>query len=100
MYQTKSLPFVGRASQVTGAGREMDDRAAIPYSLLRFDLSASDIAVGHLCQSPRVCSKSQYREESDRHWEEGQDMSLLDFKTIQYKPQGYAIVDEEQPGSK
>ena len=33
--------------------------------------------------------------ESDRHWEEGEDMSLLDFKTIQYRPKGYAVANEE-----
>jgi len=33
--------------------------------------------------------------ESDRHWEEGEDMSLLLFKAIEYKRQGYAIADDE-----
>jgi hypothetical protein len=33
--------------------------------------------------------------ESDRHWEEGEDMSLLDFKALQYRPKGYAVADEE-----
>lgn len=26
--------------------------------------------------------------ESDRHWEEGEDLSLLDFKAIEYKSKG------------
>ena len=34
--------------------------------------------------------------ESDRHWEEGEDLSLLDFTTIEYKPKGYAIATDEQ----
>jgi hypothetical protein len=34
--------------------------------------------------------------ESDKHWEEGEDMSLLEFKTIEYKRKGYAIATEEQ----
>jgi hypothetical protein len=34
--------------------------------------------------------------ESDRHWEEGEDLSLLDFKAIEYKRRGYAIADDEQ----
>jgi hypothetical protein len=34
--------------------------------------------------------------ESDRHWEEGEDLSLLDFKVIEYKRKGYAIATDEQ----
>jgi hypothetical protein len=34
--------------------------------------------------------------ESDRHWEEGEDLSLLEFKAIQYRPKGKAIADENQ----
>ena len=34
--------------------------------------------------------------ESDRHWEEGDDLSLLDFKTIQYRRKGKTIANEEQ----
>jgi hypothetical protein len=34
--------------------------------------------------------------ESDKHWEEGEDLSLLDFKTIEYKRKGYAIATDEQ----
>jgi len=34
--------------------------------------------------------------ESDKHWEEGEDLSLLEFKTIEYKRKGYAIATEEQ----
>lgn len=34
--------------------------------------------------------------ESDKHWEEGEDLSLLDFKTIEYKRKGYAIATKEQ----
>jgi hypothetical protein len=34
--------------------------------------------------------------ESDKHWEEGEDLSLLDFKAIDYKRKGYAIATEEQ----
>ncbi len=33
--------------------------------------------------------------ESDRHWEEGEDMSLLEFKAIEYKRKGYAVADPE-----
>lgn len=32
--------------------------------------------------------------ESDRHWEEGDDLSLLDFKTIQYKQKGNAVATD------
>lgn len=32
--------------------------------------------------------------ESDRHWEEGDDLSLLDFKTIQYKRKGNAVATD------
>jgi hypothetical protein len=34
--------------------------------------------------------------ESDHHWEEGEDLSLLDFKAIQYKRRGNAVADDEQ----
>jgi len=35
-------------------------------------------------------------EESDKHWEEGEDLSLLEFKTIEYRRKGYAIATNEQ----
>jgi hypothetical protein len=34
--------------------------------------------------------------ESDKHWEEGEDLSLLEFKTVEYKRKGYAIAMDEQ----
>jgi hypothetical protein len=34
--------------------------------------------------------------ESDRHWEEGDDLSLLEFKAIQYRPKGNAVANDEQ----
>jgi hypothetical protein len=34
--------------------------------------------------------------ESDRHWEEGEYLSLLDFKAIRYKRKGYAVATDEQ----
>jgi hypothetical protein len=34
--------------------------------------------------------------ESDRHWEEGEDISLLESKAIQYSRKGNAVVDDEQ----
>jgi hypothetical protein len=34
--------------------------------------------------------------ESDKHWEEGEDLSLPEFKTIEYKRKGYAIATHEQ----
>jgi hypothetical protein len=34
--------------------------------------------------------------ESDRHWEEGEHLSLLDFKAIEYKRKGNAIATDEQ----
>jgi hypothetical protein len=33
---------------------------------------------------------------SDRHWEEGEDSSLLEFKAIQYKRKGNTVADDEQ----
>jgi hypothetical protein len=33
--------------------------------------------------------------ESDRHWEEGDDLSLLQFTAIQYKRRGNAVADDE-----
>jgi hypothetical protein len=34
--------------------------------------------------------------ESDKHWEEGEDLSLLDFKTIEYRRKGNAVATDEQ----
>jgi hypothetical protein len=34
--------------------------------------------------------------ESDRHWEEGDDLSLLEFRTIEYKRKGYVIANDKQ----
>jgi hypothetical protein len=34
--------------------------------------------------------------ESDRHWEESDDLSLLDFRAIQYRRTGTAVADNEQ----
>ena len=34
--------------------------------------------------------------ESDKHWEEGEDLSLLEFQTIQYRSQGNAVATDEQ----
>ena len=34
--------------------------------------------------------------ESDRHWEEGEDLSLLDFKAIEYKRKGNAVANDDQ----
>jgi hypothetical protein len=34
--------------------------------------------------------------ESDKHWEEGEDLSLLEFKAIEYRRKGDAVADDEQ----
>jgi hypothetical protein len=34
--------------------------------------------------------------ESDKHWDEGEDLSLLEFKTIEYKQKGMAVATDEQ----
>ena len=34
--------------------------------------------------------------ESDKHWEEGEDLSLLEFKAIEYRRKGNAVADDEQ----
>ena len=34
--------------------------------------------------------------ESDRHWEEGEDLSLLEFTAVEYKRKGNALANEEQ----
>ena len=34
--------------------------------------------------------------ESDKHWEEGGDLSLLEFKAIEYQPKGNVIATDEQ----
>jgi hypothetical protein len=34
--------------------------------------------------------------ESDRHWEQGEDLGLLEFKAIEYRRKGNAVADKEQ----
>ena len=34
--------------------------------------------------------------ESDKHWEEGEDLALLEFKAIRYSRSGMAVADDEQ----
>jgi len=34
--------------------------------------------------------------ESDRHWEEGEDLSLFEFNAIEYRRKGYALADADQ----
>jgi hypothetical protein len=34
--------------------------------------------------------------ESDKHWEEGEDLSLLEFKSIEYKRKGNTVATDEQ----
>ena len=34
--------------------------------------------------------------ESDKHWEDDEDLRLLEFKTVEYKRKGYAIATDEQ----
>jgi hypothetical protein len=41
---------------------------------------------------PPICIGKEH----DRHWEEGEDLSLLEFKTIEYRRKGYAIATDEQ----
>jgi hypothetical protein len=52
-----------------------------------------------LLQRAHVVAKSPpiyIGKESDRHWEEGDDLSLLESKAVQYKRQGNAIATDEQ----
>jgi hypothetical protein len=37
--------------------------------------------------------------ESDKHWEEGEDLSLLEFKAIEYRRKGHAVADDKQLAS-
>jgi hypothetical protein len=34
--------------------------------------------------------------ESDRHWDEGEDLSLLEFSAIEYRRKGYLLATDEQ----
>ena len=52
-----------------------------------------------LLQRAHVIAKSPpiyIGKESDRHWEEAEDLSLLVSKAIQYKRRGNVIADDEQ----
>jgi len=42
------------------------------------------------------CPPIHIGKESDKHWKEGEDLSLLEFKTIEYKRKGYAISTDEE----
>ena len=42
------------------------------------------------------CRNGDWRKESDKRWEEGEDLSLLEFKAIQYRRKGNAVADEGQ----
>jgi hypothetical protein len=42
------------------------------------------------------CPPIYIGKESDKHWEEGEDLSLLEFKAIEYRRKGYAIATDEQ----
>jgi hypothetical protein len=34
--------------------------------------------------------------ESDRHWEEAEDLSLLEFRAVEYRPKGSVVATDEQ----
>jgi hypothetical protein len=34
--------------------------------------------------------------ESDKHWEGGKDLSLLEFQAIQYRPKGNAVANDDE----
>ena len=44
------------------------------------------------CEWPPI----HIRRKSDNHCEEGQDLSLLEFKTIEYRRKGFAVATDEQ----
>jgi len=46
----------------------------------------------HFANSPLI----YIGKESDKHLEEAEDLSLLEFKAVQYTPKGNAVADEEQ----
>jgi hypothetical protein len=43
-----------------------------------------------------VTALSMFSRPCDRHWEEGEDLSLLEFTTIEYKRKGYVVATDEQ----
>ena len=49
---------------------------------------------GHTCT--QVGPPVYIGKESDKHWEEGEDLRLLDFKAIEYNSTGSAIATDEQ----
>jgi hypothetical protein len=61
-----------------------------------------DFKTRGLLQRTRIIAKwppIYIGKESDRHWEEGEDLSLLEFKAVQYKRKGNAIANDEQLAS-
>lgn len=52
------------------------------------------------CYNVRTCAQNwppiYIGKESDKHWEEGEDLSLFDFKSIEYKRKGNAVATDEQ----
>src|ERR1700752_4232180 len=51
---------------------------------------------GCVLAMPTLCSNIYIGKESDKHWEEGEDLSLLDFKAVEYKRKGNAVATDEQ----
>jgi hypothetical protein len=52
-----------------------------------------------LLQRAHVCANwppVYIGKESDKHWEEGEDLSLLEFKAIQYRRTGNAVATDKQ----
>jgi hypothetical protein len=62
------------------------------------DGEASRIDTRGLLQRAHILAAEHIKigKESDRHWEQGEDVSLLEFKAIQYKRRGNAIATAEQ----
>jgi len=48
------------------------------------------------CAHCRELAPVYIGKESDRHWEAGEDLSLLEFKAIEYRRKGNAVATDEQ----
>jgi hypothetical protein len=62
------------------------------------DSKPCEFDTGGLLQHPHVVANRPpvyVGKASDKHWEEGEDFSLLDFKAVQYQRKGYAIATDE-----
>jgi hypothetical protein len=111
---SKCLNIHDYKSRVYGLTDEYDGRRAVPKNFFMLldtyqnhreakslgpDGNPCEFDTQGLLQRARIVANwppIYIGKESDRHWEEGEDLSLLEFKAIEYRRKGNAIASDEQ----